>query len=336
VKLSNKVRELEQERHEEILNRGIFVKNRKDLKVFLNSLQQPQQPQQPPQLSKQQQHVNSLIKHLDEAIEDLAKKAKRTKSEINENYALMAELRENQDVSRYLAEKNAQKEKKDTQGAQEKKKVSEKKKKQNKDENDDENDDENESDDNENERNQNEQSKEKRKRVASEENSEERHEKRKKRKKSRSEETESDFENEEVLMTDDENNRTEGESSNSEEEREGRKEEEDIYDDREEYKNKISGEMDPEILPGSRIKVYWKGNGEWYLGRVVRWNETARQYEGDYDDEDEPILEHLTGPSQENWKFAREKRNAKNQVLFSFTALLFLQSLSIPRFLRFS
>ena len=63
----------------------------------------------------------------------------------------------------------------------------------------------------------------------------------------------------------DEEKRNEGESSNNEEEREGGKEEEDNYDDTEEYKNKISGEMDLEILPGSRIKVYWKGNGEWYL-----------------------------------------------------------------------
>src|SRR5688572_14238999 len=114
----------------------------------------------------------------------------------------------------------------------------------------------------------------------------------------------------------DEDKRNEG--SNSEEEREG-KEKEDMYDDTEEYKNKISGEMDPEILSGSRIKVYWKGNGEWFLGRVVRWNETARQYEVDYDDEAEPILEHLTGPTKETWKFAREKTNTKVQVLFSYT-----------------
>jgi hypothetical protein len=169
MQLSKKSRALEQERHEELLNLGIYIKNRKDLQVYSKSSQQ--QPQQPQQL-----HVTSLIKHLDESIELLKKKAKTTKSEVNETYARMTELRENEGVSLYVDEKNTQKEKKATRQPKEKKKETDKEKKATRQPKEKETDKKKKK---KKENGQNEQSKEKRKRVATEENSEGSQDKRK-------------------------------------------------------------------------------------------------------------------------------------------------------------
>ncbi len=308
MQLSKKSSALEQVRHEERLNLGIYIKNRKDLNAYSNSLQ----PQQLPQ-----QQVNSLIKHLDESIQELQKKAKNTKSEVNETYAIMAELRENEVVSQYVHEKekaqpNAKKKVKKKEKKKEKEKEKKKKKEKKK---------EKEKDNESIENVQNEQIKEKRKRVVSEENSnsgESLYKRNKKKKKSEKvEDTESDFENEEELIEDAARNKSDEENSNSGEEIVREEGEEEVYDDSEEYKNKICGKEDPLIVLGSRIKVYWKGDSEWYLGRIICWNEIARQYEVEYDDDDETIYEHLTGPSKENWKYAREtKRSSKEQVHF--------------------
>jgi hypothetical protein len=155
------------------------------------------------------------------------------------------------------------------------------------------------------------------------------------RKKNKSvEDSESAFENEEVLMTED---RSEDKDSVSEEEMkrdekrdEERDEERDAEseDDSEEYRNKICGEKDPLIVPGSRINVYWKGSDEWFLGRVVRWNEIARQYEVEYDDEDEAYFEHLTGPSRRKFgSLLRRQEAPKSRSVFNFYSLFYFSRL---------
>jgi hypothetical protein len=87
-------------------------------------------------------------------------------------------------------------------------------------------------------------------------------------------------------------------------------ENEESYDEnrsKEHYQNAQCGECDPNIIIGSRIQVYWKGNKEWYGGTIFGWCDNAKQYIIDYDDskEDGPILEHLTGPHAENWLYIR-------------------------------
>lgn len=71
------------------------------------------------------------------------------------------------------------------------------------------------------------------------------------------------------------------------------------------YANARCGEYDPNIVIGARIQIYWHGDDEWCRGRIVGWSETARKYLIEYDKEEhlEPILENLTGPDAEKWKY---------------------------------
>jgi len=49
---------------------------------------------------------------------------------------------------------------------------------------------------------------------------------------------------------------------------------------------------------GRRVSIFWPNRNEWFSGTVVRYNLDRRQHEIKYDDEpeeEEEILEHLTG-----------------------------------------
>jgi hypothetical protein len=96
------------------------------------------------------------------------------------------------------------------------------------------------------------------------------------------------------------------ESSDSESREEG-----EIVEDEEDYDSKICGPMDPAIAIESRIQVYWAQEKEWRKGTVKKWNDQFNMYEIDYDHEkdEEPVLEHLTGPSKEKWMFIRSTRS---------------------------
>ncbi len=88
-------------------------------------------------------------------------------------------------------------------------------------------------------------------------------------------------------------------------------------DDTEFYHNAKCGEKDPTISPGARIQVYWKPISAWRRGTVKCWNESAKQYEVEYesDDDEEPLLEHLTGESREKWEYRRDTRDMRRQKL---------------------
>jgi hypothetical protein len=110
-------------------------------------------------------------------------------------------------------------------------------------------------------------------------------------------------------------------------------------DDKDIYENAECGEEDPSIILGSLILVYWNLENKWFKGKVLRWNKEQKQYEIEYEGEEneEPMLEHLTGPSKEKWEFARQTRKVKRKTSKGhaykvFWSFLLLSSL-VPFFL---
>jgi hypothetical protein len=275
LKFQSNLVNLENERVNQKLNISTLNTNIANLISYQASLRPETHP-------KLEETVSSRINHLKDTLNSLIQKGKNTVAEINTRFQEMLKFRnESLSVQNYLKRKRGE-----DAGIE----------KENENENENENEVENENED------ENESVKKKRKLS-----------KEKEKEKEKEEESDSHFADEEDIehyTNMEENERLQSEmqvddrdedDDSGEGEGEGDDDEE---DDAEFYRNAVCGEMDPSIKPDSRIRVRWKGN-DWRRATVKGWNKEARQYEVDYDSdvEPDPLLEHLTGESKEQWEF---------------------------------
>lgn len=110
-------------------------------------------------------------------------------------------------------------------------------------------------------------------------------------------------------------------------------ENEDITRELEDYDNRKCGEEDPSIQPDSRIQVHWRLENKWRVGTVKFWDMQEKMYQVTYDSDDdpEPVLEHLTGESREEWQFClyNTRRRPKKSCMFFLLTYSFISFLCL-------